>query len=1070
MLASSLHRLAAAAIAASLLACTSGSLEAPDPGPGRAVPPPVLGVRFIDVTDSAGIDFHHCSGRSGRKYGVETIGSGAAFFDYDDDGRVDLYVVNGADLPGHVSASPARNGLYHNDGGGRFSEVALRQGVADTAYGMGCTVGDYDNDGDDDLFVTNVGPNVLYRNEGARRHWRFVDVWDRVTVTRDSSWSTGCAFADYDLDGDLDLYVANYLAYDLEDDALADDGSLRRPRRHLAPTEFPGRRDFLFRNDSGRFVDVTAAAGLESVSSFELAVLFLDYDGDGDPDLFQGNDATPNFLFRNDGAGSFAEISLTAGVAYNESGRPEGTMGVDAADVDGDGHIDLAMTSFQWESNTLYRNLGNGRFTDASLVSGLAATSFDRLAFGINLFDVDGDGDKDLFVANGHIDEDISRFDPAATYGQRDQLFVNDGAGTFTEITDVAGPGFEHERVGRGSATADYDDDGDLDLFVVNTNQPAALLRNDSRRENHWLALRLRGTRSNRNGYGARVLVQSGELVQVDEARSASSYLSQDDPRLYFGLGPNRSVDRVEITWPSGTRQILSQISADRVIEVHEPAEVERRDTDLAGAPHRAFSPRVSPPASAGGDEVAARAVELAWLTSPMVLPDPVLEKRSGAATADNGGTSPSDVSNAARHVQLAAALRDRGDFQGAEHHYRQAIELEASPAAAWTGLGQTYGRQGDLEAARAAFEKAVRADSTTAAPHYELGNLLVRQQLFDQAVPHYERAIARAPDHINAHINLAGLYTRQTDYGPAQAALQRGIRHHPQAGELRYRLGRIYFLQARHTEALATLKEALRLQPGLLEAYDTMAQIHVKESNPVAAHKAVAAGLRIDSTAASLHTRMGALQFSRRQYAAAVGSLERAIRGNADDAEAYYLLGHASINLGHESRGEAYLHCFRRLQDNYRPLLDYKTDILLNPNGVEGFYDLGAVYSRIGRHEAARQAYAVALRIDPGHTDALNNLGNIYLRLGQVHTAIETYRQVIERDPGYAKAYNNLGYAYVLAGDRERAVPQFEKAIRLDPEYAQARSNLAKVLRGHERAAAEAQPPGATYERRIGE
>jgi len=1033
-------------IAAVLLACAP---DTPDgPKPERLKPNPPSSVRFVDATEYSGIDFLHRSGLTGRKYGVETIGSGAAFFDYDNDGRVDLYVVNGADLPGYVSESPPRNALYKNAGSGRFTDVALGQGVADTTYGMGITVGDYDNDGDDDLFVTNYGPNLLYRN-GPDQHGRFVDVADRVGVKGDSSWSTGCAFADFDLDGDLDLYVANYLEYSLEADALEDDGNLRRPRRHLAPTEFPGRRDFLFRNDSGQFIDVTQAAGLESVSSRELGVIFLDYDGDGDPDLFQGNDATPNFLFRNDGAGSFTDVALNVGVAYNESGRPEGTMGVDAADVDGDGHIDLVMTNFQWESNTLYRNLANGRFADASVASGIAAASFDRLAFGINLFDADADGDKDLFVANGHIDEDIERFDPQASYGQRDQLFLNDGAGTFTDVTDVAGPGFEHRLVGRGSATADYDDDGDLDLFVVNVNQPAVLLRNDSRRQNHWLALRLHGTHSNRNGYGARVLVQSGDLLQVDEARSSSSYLSQDDPRLFFGLGPHQTVDRLEITWPSGTRQVISQVAVDRVLEVHEPVKVEPLDREVAETP-QFDTDTIGETAGSRGD---ASAVERAWMESPMVLPDPVLNKGSGVADRSGKSTSPANLSETDRLLQLAAALGDRGDFQGAEHSYRQAIELDAKLAAAWTGLGQTYGRQGNPEAARTAFGRAILVDSTDAAPHYELGNLRARQQMFDRAVPHYERAIALDPEHVQAHINLAAVHTRQTDYGPAQAALQRAIRFLPQVGDLLYRLGRIYFLQARYPEALATLNEALRLQPGIPEAYDLIAQIHIAEGSPEETHRTLVAGLGIDSTAAALRTRLGALRFSEGQYSSAAGDLERAIRQNPDDEEAYYLLGHAWINLGHDLKGKAYLRCFRRLQEHHRDLLDHKTTILLNPNGVEGFYHLGAVYSRIDRFEAAQQAYAVALRIDPGHIDALNNMGNIYLRGGQVDAAIGAFQKVIERDPEYAKAYNNLGYAFLLAGDQERAVAQFEEAIRLDPDYAQARMNLAKVLRGRERA-----------------
>ena len=1023
------------ALAAFLPACGSNSDDFATQVPQVAVSSRASTLRFVDVTSAAGIDFHHTSGRSGRKYAIETIGSGAAFFDYDNDGGLDLYVVNGADLPGHVSDSPARNALYHN-GGAAFIDVAARQVVADTTYGMGCTVGDYDNDGDEDLFVTNYGPNILYRNEGPQQHWRYADVSHETGVAGDDSWSTGCGFADYDLDGDLDLYVANYLDYDLESDDLDGAGELRRPRRHLAPTEFPGRRDVLYRNDGGRFVDVTEAAGLASLTSRELGLLFLDYDADGDVDLFQGNDATPNFLFRNDGLGTFIDVALTAGVAYNESGRPEGTMGVDAADVDGDGRIDLVMTNFQWESNTLYRNVGGGRFADTSVSSGLAASSFNRLAFGINFFDADADGDVDLFVANGHIDEDIERFDPQSTYGQQDQLFANDGHGLFTEVTQVAGPAFEHRLVGRGSATGDYDDDGDLDIFVVNSNQPAVLLRNDSATENHWLSVRLRGTRSNRNGFGARVLVRAGDLVQVNEARSTSSYLSQDDPRLFFGLGPHEVVERLEITWPSGTRQVMSQIDADRTVEVHEPA---RRH------PHELARAQGSPSPPAPSSEVAGDAdlVDRVWARAAMVLPDPVLENATEASHNSNGQAE----SAADRLVELAGALRDRGDFQSAERTYREAIEIHEN-VAAWTGLGQNYGRLGKIDDARLAFERAVDVDPTAVDPHYELGNLLARRQMFDRAAPHYERAVALAPEHLNAHINLAGLHTRQTDYGPAQEVLRRAISSLPQVADLHYRLGRIYFLQARHAEALATLEETLRLEPGILEAYDLIAQIHMLDGQVAAARDVVASGLQIDSTDSALRTRMGALQFSEGHRELALVDLRRAIRDDPDNAEAYYLLGRTCIELGREALGEAYLHCFRRLQDNYRPLLDYKTAIVLNPNGVQGFFDLGAVYSRIGRYEAARQAYTVALRIDPDHVDARNNLGNIYLRRGELDAAINSYRLVIESDPGYAKAHNNLGYALVLAGSRELAVAEFEKALSLDPDYVQARLNLEEVLR----------------------
>ena len=445
-------------------------------------PPPAPTVRFVDATAAAGIDFVHTSGRSGRKYGVETIGSGAAFFDYNRDGWMDLYVVNGADLPGYVSAMPPQNALYRNDRG-HFAEVGASLGVADAGYGMGVSAGDYDNDGDADLFVTNFGRNRLYRNEGAAMAWAFADVTAAAGIGADERWSTGSSFVDYDNDGDLDLYVANYLYYEFERGELSAGGTLRWPRRHLAPTEYPGQRNALWRNDGGRFVDVTAEAGLLTLEGRQLGAVFFDYDLDGDPDLFQGNDATPNFLWRNDGD-RFAEVGLVAGVAYNAGGKPEGTMGVDVADGDGDGLLDLAMTNFQWESNTLYHNAGGGMFADESLAAGIAANSLDRLAFGINFLDADNDGDPDLYVANGHIDADIDRFDPQATYGQSDQLYLNDGEGRFADASAAAGVAAPtRDLVGRGSAVADYDNDGDPRSFFAQhwATRPALAQRHPSR-------------------------------------------------------------------------------------------------------------------------------------------------------------------------------------------------------------------------------------------------------------------------------------------------------------------------------------------------------------------------------------------------------------------------------------------------------------------------------------------------------------------------------------------------------------------------------------------------------------
>ena len=414
-------------------------------------PPPAPAVRFVDATAEAGIDFVHTSGRSGRKYGVETIGSGAAFFDFNCDGWMDLYAVNGADLPGYASAVPPKNALYRNDGG-HFAEVGASLGVADAGYGMGASAGDYDNDGDADLFAANFGRNRLYRNEGAARTWAFADVTAAAGIGADEQWSTGSSFVDYDLDGDLDLYVANYLHYEFERGELGAGGTLRWPRRHLAPTEYPGQPNALWRNDGGRFVDVTPRPGCSRAQAASWVRCFSDCDLDGDPDLFQGNDATANFLWRNDdGPLCRSGTRGRGGVQRRRQARRD----------DGRGRgrwrwrclLDLAMTNFQWESNTLYHNAGGGMFADESLAAGIAATSLDKLAFGINFLDADNDGDPDLYVANGHIDEDIERFDPQAAYGQSDQLYLNDGQGRFADASAAAGVAAPtRDLVGRGSA------------------------------------------------------------------------------------------------------------------------------------------------------------------------------------------------------------------------------------------------------------------------------------------------------------------------------------------------------------------------------------------------------------------------------------------------------------------------------------------------------------------------------------------------------------------------------------------------------------------------------------------
>ena len=514
--------------------------------------PTAAEVQFADATAAAGIAFHHRHGGTGEKYPMETMGSGVVFFDYDADGWLDLYFVN--------SAGPGA--LYRNKGDGTYADATALAGVADSGYGLGCAAADYDGDGDLDLYITCYGPNILYRNEG---DGTFTDATAAAKVAgpqmANPGMSTGTAFADHDADGDLDLFVGNYAEFRpaLHKPCIRGEGIAV----YCGPEAFAPQRDVFYRNDgNGTFTDIADEVGLLPAAAKELGAFFIDYDQDRDPDLYVAGDRSPNLLYRNDG-GHFAEVGALAGVAYNDMGKPLAGMGVDVGDYDNDGYFDFFVTNYQWETNSLYRNLGNGFFADITFQSGLGVPSLSFLAWGALFFDYDNDGDRDLFVANGHLDDNIERFD-AVTYEQQNQVFRNDGRGRFEDMSNLVGPGLLLKQVSRGAAMGDYDNDGDLDVAVTNNNQPAVLLRNDGGNANHWLSLRLVG-----DLVGAEVRVTAGDLMQVDVVRTGSSYMCQSALRPFFGLGDRTLVDELEIRWPSGKVQLLQDVPVDQILTVY---------------------------------------------------------------------------------------------------------------------------------------------------------------------------------------------------------------------------------------------------------------------------------------------------------------------------------------------------------------------------------------------------------------------------------------------------------------------------------------------------------------------
>jgi hypothetical protein len=538
------------------------------PGPGRLRHRPSAGaIRLADVTSAAGIDFRHNSGAFGKKYLPETLGPGCAFFDYDNDGWLDLLFVNGMDWPGH-SRQRSTMKLYKNNRDGTFADVTEAAGLDIEMYGIGAAVGDYDNDGNADLLITCYGQCQLFHNNG---NGTFTEATKSAGLEGYRGLSTSAMWFDYDRDGHLDLLVANYVRWSPEADIHCSlDG---HSKSYCTPEAYPGATCWLFRNrGDGTFEDVTGKAGLNDPTSKSLGVTLIDYDQDGWPDLFIANDTQPNKLYHNNGNGTFTERAVEAGVAFSEDGLARAGMGADAADYDNSGRPSLVVTNFSDQMIGLYHNDGHGYFADQAARSSVGMASRLTLGFGCFFFDVDLDGLLDLLVVNGHIDDSISSMEPSIDYAEPPHLFHNEGGGDFSEITSQVGGSFATPKVGRGAAYGDFDNDGDLDVLLTTNDGPAYLYRNDcdNSLQRHSIRFRTVGTRSNRDGIGANVRIWTPQGPRWLVVKSGSSYLSQSDRAVTFGLGSQEAVERVEIEWPSGLKQELGRLEAGRTYVVEE--------------------------------------------------------------------------------------------------------------------------------------------------------------------------------------------------------------------------------------------------------------------------------------------------------------------------------------------------------------------------------------------------------------------------------------------------------------------------------------------------------------------
>ena len=532
-------------------------------------------IQFKDVTSQTGITFVHSDGSSGRRYIVETVASGLATFDYNGDGKIDILFLNGAPLPGWpADRKPPRNALYRNDGNWKFADVTGQAGLINTNYQLGVCTGDYNNDGHPDIYLNNFGPNLLYRNNG---DGTFTDVTREAGVAAGNELGAGACFFDFDADGLLDLFVANYVGFTFENHQTT---HMNGFPAYVGPLHYPPTRNVLFRNNgNGTFTDVSKETGIAALQGSGMGVLAGDFDNDGDTDLIVANDLRADFFLRNDG-GKFVEAGVAMGLAYDAFGNALGSMGVECADWNNDGWLDISITPYHRQWGTLFENRQGRFFEEVGRQTGAASGTYQDVKWGLGMVDFDNDTHRDIFIACGHLLDNVDQFDSTTRYEAPNILLRNTGQGRFVNVSNQSGDGLLPKLSSRGAAFDDLDNDGDVDVVILNSRRPPTILRNDSAGENHWLQMQLRGSKSNRDGIGARVEVSAGGLTLIDEVHSGRSYQSDFGKRLQFGLGANKKIEEVRVKWLGGGTDTIRDVSANQLITI-----AEGRGIQPAGTP-----------------------------------------------------------------------------------------------------------------------------------------------------------------------------------------------------------------------------------------------------------------------------------------------------------------------------------------------------------------------------------------------------------------------------------------------------------------------------------------------------
>ncbi len=787
-------------------------------------------VQFTDITEQAGIHFRHFTGSFGKKYMPETMGSGCAFFDFDNDGLLDIIFANGKSWetePAKDQRSTVlhRPALYRNLGNDKFADVSEEVGLDISMYSMGIAIADYNNDGNADLYFTNVGTNRLFRNNGDNT---FTDVTQTARVG-DPGWSTSAAFLDYDRDGWLDLFVCNYVQWTTDTDIPCTVDS--QYRSYCTPSVYPGQSCRLYRNrGDGTYEDVTIQAGIYDPNSKALGVALLDYDDDGWLDLAVANDTEGNFLYHNNGDGTFTDEAIVMGIAFDENGRARGSMGIDAADVYNDGGLAIVVGNFSNEMTGVFYARPGDYFSDQASQVRIGNASLLALTFGLFFFDFDLDGYLDLFYVNGHIEPDVERYQQNVSYAQPPSLFRNRRDGSFEEIAEQVGLG--RRGVGRGTAYGDYDNDGDLDLLISNNGVipdygKPRLLRNDSETRRNYLRVRTRGVKSNRDGIGAKVVLKAGDVTQRRMVRTGGSYCSQSEMTLTFGLGSRKKVDLLQVIWPSGQIDQYANLSANRLLEVTE------------GETHR------------------------------------------------------SNVREAEVRYNRGIAYQKQGQWADAIQEFNEAVRLKPDYGQAYNNMGTSYQFQGKRDRAIAAYQRAVEVQPRLIEAHHNLGNLYLMQGKIQEAIHAYKQVIRIRPDLPQAHVDLGRAYIMGGRLDEAIPELQVAIDMDPNLAQAHYLLGVAYRHQQKPDESIIALQKSLELlsrrpeSPSLqIQAYLNLGYAYRNKEMLEKAVDAFRAVIRLNANSYEAYHELGVTYMKQRVYSEAVTALEAALKIKPDASQ----------------------------------------------------------------------------------------------------------------------------------------------------------------------------------------